>query len=185
MKKLFLALVVVTLMVAVMAAPSWAQKGKASAVAVGNTYIGPAIGLWENIGFSANFEKIFKDMPDWNGLLGWGVEAGYSSDKKEWSGYGYKWGWKYTYIPIYAFVSYHYKMTDPKLDPYARLGLGYVIVSASEIGDYEGYGYDATDSYVDFSGQIGVRYKIGDTMWLRAALGTPWIVSAGIDFQLK
>ncbi len=176
-------LVIVTIFVH----PALAQKGKpaAGAVQVVSSYVGPAIGLWHEFGFSVNFEKTFKDIPDWNGMVGWGIEAGYASDKDEWRAYGIKWGWKYTYIPIFGFVSFHYKMSDSKLDPYARLGLGYVIVSASEIGHYEGLGYEATESYVDFSGQVGVRYKIGDKMWLRAALGTPWIVSAGVDFQLQ
>ncbi|MBN2415951.1 hypothetical protein JXO52_08915 [bacterium] len=147
------------------------------------TYVGGSLGIWYGLGFSANFEKIFNEIEDL-GVIGFGAEVGYASRKVGYSWFGGDYGWKYTYIPIFVFGSFHYKLNNPKLDPYARLGLGYVIVSASEYGDYTGTWGTATDSYVSFSGQAGIRYLVSPGIWLRAAVGTPWIASIGADMTL-
>ncbi len=147
------------------------------------TYVGGSLGIWHGMGFSANFEKIFKEIEDL-GILGFGAEAGFASKKTSYNWGGGEYGWKYTYIPIFGFISFHYKVNNPKLDPYARAGLGYVIVSASDYGDYTGQWGSATNSYVDFAGQAGIRYNVSPKIWLRAAVGTPWIASFGADMEL-
>jgi len=147
------------------------------------SYVGGSLGIWYGVGFSANFEKIFKEVEDL-GVLGFGAEAGFATKKSSYNWYGGEYGWKYTYIPIFGFISFHYKLDNPKLDPYARAGLGYVIVSASEYGDYTGNWASATNSYFDFAGQAGIRYNVSPKIWLRAAVGTPWIASFGADIVL-
>ena len=138
---------------------------------MGKTYAGASLGIWYGVGFSANFEKVFKEIEDL-GVIGGGVEVGYAT-RTYWS------DWKWTYIPIYGFMSFHYKLNNPKLDPYARVGLGYTIISASD-NTFGSVG----SSYVSFAGQAGIRYNISPKVWLRAAVGTPWVASFGADFEL-
>jgi len=151
---------------------------------VGKSFAGVAIGSWYGLGFSASYEKIFKDIQDL-GIVGGGVEVGYATRKYD---YGYwgggEYGWKYTYVPVFAFLSFHYKLNNPKLDPYARAGFGYVYVKASDYGTYSGTWGSASASYVSFAGQAGIRYQVSPKMWVRAAAGTPWVASIGIDAEL-
>lgn len=151
-------------------------------IAVGQTSVGGALGIWNGLAFSGNFEHVFKEMDV--GFIGVGAEIGFATDKDEWSLFGDTYGWKYTYIPILGFASFHYRLSNPKLDPYARLGLGYFIVSSSEFGDYTSI-HAATSSYLGFFGQVGIRYAVSPTMWARAALGTPWILSFGVDVVIN
>ena len=153
-------------------------------IAMGKTSVGGALGIWNGLAFSANFEHVFKEMDV--GFIGFGAEVGYASDKEEFPAYGGgTYGWNYTYIPILGFASFHYRLSNPKLDPYARLGLGYFIVSSSDFGTYTGLWGTATASYLGFFGQVGIRYAVSPTMWARAALGTPWILSFGVDIVIN
>jgi hypothetical protein len=156
----------------------------AGLIAPKQSYVGASLGLWYGVGFSVNYERILQEMPELQGYIGVGGEIGYAVNKDEWN-YGYgAYGWKYTYVPFYVFASYHYKM-EGKLDPYVRFGLGYVYVNSSWYGgDYYGNNLSASSSYVGVSGQVGVRYAINPKMFVRAALGTPWIASVGLDFKL-
>lgn len=154
----------------------------AMGVGINQTYVGGAIGLWHGIGLSVNGERILKDLPEFNGLVGAGGEIGYASDQDELWWWGEPYGWKYTYIPIFGFASFHYRLTDPKIDPYVRLGLGFVYVSSKKFGTYTGYWPKSHSSYVGIDGQVGVRYFMGPNLCGRAALGTPWLLSVGIDF---
>jgi len=149
---------------------------------VGKSYAGASLGIWYGVGFSANFEKVFKEIEDL-GVIGAGVEAGFATRKLGYTYGGGDYGWKYTYIPIFGFLSFHYKLHNPKLDPYARVGLGYVIVGSSSYGTHSAWG-TASSSYVTFAGQAGIRYHISPKVWLRAAVGTPWIASFGADLEL-
>ncbi|MDZ7261803.1 MAG: hypothetical protein ONB05_06835 [candidate division KSB1 bacterium] len=160
-------------------------KATVSAIGVGiqQSYVGVAIGLWHGIGLSVNGERILKDLPEFNGLIGAGGEIGYAADKDEWKYWGEHYGWKYTYIPIFGFASFHYRLTNPKIDPYVRLGLGYVYVNSKAFGTYTGYWGEASSSYVGINGQVGVRYFVSPNLCARAALGTPWLLSVGADFK--
>jgi hypothetical protein len=173
-----IALVFIVLLFAVSAA------FPAGLIAPKQSYAGASLGLWYGVGLSVGYEKILQEMPELQGYLGVGGEIGYASQKDTWYG---DTGWKYTYVPFFVFASYHYKM-EGKLDPYVRFGLGYVYVNSSWYGteDWGWYGGkpSASSSYVGVSGQVGVRYAINPKMFVRAALGTPWIASLGIDFKL-
>ena len=165
----------------------FAQKGQTSSaygVKVRQNNLGASFGLWHGIAFSIYGERTFKELPEFNGIIGLGGEIGYASDSDEWKGYGYKYGWKYTYIPIFAFISFHYLLSDPKIDPYVRAGLGFVYVSSKAYGTFL-YDWDETSSYVGIDGQVGIRYALSPNLWVRASAGVPWILSAGIDFRIE
>lgn len=149
----------------------------------GDSYAGGSIGLWAGIGVSVNYEQILKDIENL-GVIGVGAEIGYATDKDEWSFLGDGYGWKYTYIPIFAFASFHYRLKNPKVDPFARLGLGYVYVNSKAFGESGGSDFSAAGSYFGFAGQLGIRYAASPNVWLKAAVGTPWIASVGADVTL-
>jgi len=136
------------------------------------TYVGASVGTgWGDLGFSANFEKIFKELEGF-GVVGVGAEVGYVSVSSVWSDH-------YTYVPILVFGSLHYKLENPKLDPYARLGIGYIYI------DWPGPDYfGLNESYVSIAGQVGMRYQMSPKVWLRGALGTPFAISIGADIEL-
>lgn len=174
------------------AAPLAAKKAVKStapsaAVNIGDVYVGPSVGFWHKIGFSVGGEKIMLKVEDWSGIIGFGAEIGYSSFDENYGYYGYdNWYWSYTYVPVFLFASYHYQMKDKRFDPYARLGFGYVYVSWKWHGDEDwGHGYGPNDSYLTIAGQVGIRYALSDKMALRAALGTPWVGSIGLDYKLR
>lgn len=186
MKKLMVAVMVMALAFAVVYANGIAQQTETSSamgVKVGQKNIGGSIGLWHGIGFSINGEMILKDFQELNGVVGVGGEIGYASNKAELSYFGFKYGWDYTYIPIFGFASFHYRFSDPKIDPYIRIGLGFVYVNSKEFGSAGTYG-KPDDSYIGIDGQVGVRYALTPNLWARAAAGTPWILSVGVDFML-
>ncbi len=192
MKKIFVVTVVVSLafLITLASANPMAPKAKSGAasaqVNIGDFYIGPAIGFWHEIGFSLSAEKIMLKVEDWSGIIGFGAEVGYSSYREDYGGYyHHDWYWDYTYIPIFVFASYHYKMKDKRFDPYGRLGFGYVNVSWDWSGDDDWAGDGPSDSYMTFSAQAGIRYAVSDKICLRAAVGTPWVGSIGVDFKLN
>lgn len=160
--RLFVALLIIVLLLSV--SSSYGQ------VKVGDKHVGAALGLWAGIAFSVHGEFIFKELPDL-GTLGAGVELGYAGEDLGW--------YKYTYIPIFAYGSFHYALPSmPKLDLYARLGLGFVIVSSSYEG-LPGWDLGANDSYVGFAGQVGAMYEVADGIWIRVGVGTPFLLSFG------
>ena len=165
--RIFVALLIIVLLLSV--SSSYGQ------VKQGDKYVGAALGLWYGIAFSVNGEFILKELPDL-GNIGAGVEIGYASNNSAW--------YNYTYIPIFAFGSFHYQLQNmPKLDLYARLGFGFVIVSSSYDGPV-GWDLGANASYLSVAGQVGARYAITDNIWLKLAAGTPWAISFGVEFGL-
>lgn len=119
-----------------------------SQVRIDQNYAGVSLGLWHGTGFSVNAEKMIKELSKYNGLLGVGAEIGYANDRNErlWAGGNY--GWEHTYIPAFVFLSFNYKISVPKLEPFARAGLGFVKVSGKVFGDFSDSDWAASDSYV-------------------------------------
>jgi opacity protein-like surface antigen len=165
--RIFLAILIIVLLLSV--SSSFGQ------VKVGDKYVGAALGLWNGIGFSVNGEFILKDLPNL-GTIGAGVELGYASDKIVY--------YSNTYIPLFAFGSFHYRLESmPKLDLYARLGLGFVIVSSSYKGPV-GFDFGGSSSYLGFAGQVGARYAVTEKIWVRAGGGIPYLLFFGVDLSL-
>jgi hypothetical protein len=150
-----------------------------------NLYVGPTIGynsyLYNaSIGFGARGEYGLMDNVDvgsFKGALGLGADLFYSSDTQ-----GY---WNTTFISFLVYVSYH---LSPKaqLDPYISAGLGYRNISDSYTGPYgDIYNYSYNyGSGLATTGEIGIHYYLSDGMSLRASLGYPVLLSAGVDFNL-
>jgi hypothetical protein len=169
------------------AAPAAAQmKGGAGNFSTGYTDIGPVIGIGGLNGASASFggrfEHGFKSMPDMgNGTLGIQAAFDYYSWSSNFSGYGFS----YKYIPIGVTVNYHFKLDEPKIDPFLGLGLGYNIVSCSGTGAFGniGCGYS---SNLYFIGRVGARYFFAPKMALYADAGAGGAAfNVGLMFKVQ
>lgn len=154
-----------------------------------NLYVGPTVGLNQyftggTLGFGGRGEYGLMDNVDigsFKGSLGLGADMFYSSfTENYWSTYE----WKYTYFSFLVFASYHF---SPKaaLDPYISAGLGYhsISVTDSYAGTGTGYSY-GYGSGISTTGEIGIHYYISDGLSIRASLGYPVLLSAGVDFNL-
>jgi len=172
--------------VAVLANSASAQaKSTGSGFGMGYTDIGPTIGLGGLNGASASFggrfEHAIKALPDMgNGLLGIQVAASYYSWSSSFVGYS----WSYKYIPIGVTANYHFKMSEPKFDPFVGLGLGYNIVSC----DFTGAG--STDcgysSGIYAIGRAGARYFFSPSMAAYGDVGAGGAtLNVGLMFKLR
>ena len=147
---------------------------------VGYTDIGPTIGLGGLSGASASFggrfEHAIKALPDLGGgILGIQVGAEYYS----WSSSFYS----VKFIPIGVTANYHFKLDEPKIDPFVGLGLGYDVESCSYPGVTNiGCGYS---SGVYFIGRAGVRYFFAPNMALYGDVGAGGAtLNIGLMFKL-
>ncbi len=155
------------------AQPAIAQaNGSPGMFHTGYTDVGPVVGLGGLNGASASFggrfEHAFKSLPDMgNGTLG--LEAGF--EYYSWSynpipGYS----WSVSYLPIFGSLNYHFKLADPKWDPFLGAGLGYYIVNCSSSGN----GFNGACSYSSslyFIGRAGGRYFFSPKMAAYADVG--------------
>lgn len=146
---------------------------------LGYTDIGPALGLGGLGGASASFggrlEHAIKTLPDLgNGTLG--IEA--SFDYYSWSAPSYSW----KYIPIGVTANYHFKLDDPKIDPFVGAGLGYQVITC----DYAGVGSNlCSNSAVYFIGRLGARYFFAPKMAAYADVGAgAATLNVGLMFRL-
>jgi hypothetical protein len=169
------------------AVPAAAQmKGGAGNFAVGYTDIGPVIGLGGLNGASASFggrfEHGFKNLPDLgNGTLG--IQAAF--DYYSWSSNFANYGFSYKYIPIGVTVNYHFKLDEPKIDPFIGAGLGYNIVSCDGTGAFSNFscGYS---SGIYFIGRVGARYFFAPKMAVYADAGAGGAaLNLGLMFKIQ
>jgi hypothetical protein len=152
----------------------------------GYTDIGPAIGLG-NIGnagasIGGRFEHGIKPLPDMaNGTLGIQASFDYYSYSAAFFGYS----WSYTYMPIGVTANYHFKLEDPKFDPFLGLGLGYNVVTCRLTGPapVSDCGYT---SQVYFIGRFGGRYFFNPNMAMYADAGAgAATLSVGLMFKMQ
>lgn len=161
-------------------------KGETPDFHVGYTDIGPVIGIGGLNGASASFggrfEHAFKTLPNMgNGTLG--IEAGF--EYYSWSynpAPGYSWSVRY--IPIFGSVNYHFKLDDPKWDPFLGAGLGYYVVNCSS----SGVGFNGACNYSSslyFIGRAGGRYFFSPKMAAYADVGAGGAaLNLGVMFKL-
>ncbi len=149
---------------------------------VGYTDIGPIIGVGNigsaSIAFGGRFEHAIKTLPEFNnGILS--VEASVNYYSWSWSGLGYSASVKY--IPFGVTANYHFPVkSNPKLDPFLGVGLGYQAVTCNVSGIPCGY-----SSSVYFIGRAGGRYFFSPKMALYADLGAgAAVVNVGVMFKL-
>ena len=99
-----------------------ARPAAAQGYGAGYMDIVPTVGFGSvgsaSMAFGGRFEKALKPLPSLgNGMLGIQVGLTYYS----WSDAFFS----YKYIPIGVTANYHFKLSDPKIDPFLGLGLGY------------------------------------------------------------
>jgi hypothetical protein len=163
-----------------LAMPATAQDG----FKTGYMDIGPTLGLG-NVGsasaaFGGRWEKAIKPLPDFGGgMLGIQVGATYYS----WSSPGFGGNYGYTYIPIGVTGNYHFKMENPKLDPFVGLGLGYRIITCDFPSAVPGA---CSSSAIYFIGRAGGRYFFSPKMAAYADVGAGGAsLNLGVMFKLK
>jgi len=164
-----------------MAAQTAAAQAKPAYFTTGYTDIGPTVGLG-NLGsasasFGGRFEHAIKPLPDMgNGMLGIQVGAEYYS----WSNPFFS----YKYIPIGVTANYHFKLDEPKIDPFVGLGLGYNIVSCNGTGAFGTIdcGYS---SGIYAIARAGARYFFSPSMALYGDVGAGGAtLNVGLMFKI-
>jgi len=152
----------------------------------GYTDIGAVVGLGGLNGASASFggrfEHAIKPLPDLgNGMLGIQVAAEYYSWSSNFVGYS----WSYKYIPLGVTANYHFKLDEPKIDPFVGLGLGYNVVNCS----FSGSGINNSCGYssgIYFIGRAGARYFFSPKMAVYGDVGAGGAtLNLGIMFKLN
>ena len=179
------ALVAAFACVAVSAHSASAQaKMSGSGFGLGYTDIGPTLGLGGLNGASASFggrfEHAIKNLPDLGGgVLGIQVAAEYYSWSSSFVGYS----WSYKYIPFGVTANYHFKMSEPKFDPFVGLGLGYNLVSCSFTG--QGNTDCGYSSGIYAIGRAGARYFFSPSMAAYGDVGAGGAtLNVGLMFKL-
>jgi opacity protein-like surface antigen len=162
-----------------------AQAKGSGSVGVGYTDIGPTIGLGGLNGASASFggrfEHVFKDLPDLgNGKLGIQASFNYYS----WSSNAGNFNFSYRYIPIGVTANYHFKLDEPKIDPFVGLGLGYNIVNCSYSGSTSNA--CAYSSGVYLIARAGARYFFAPNMAVYGDIGAGGAtLNLGVMFKVN
>jgi hypothetical protein len=154
---------------------------------LGYTDVGGVVGLGglngASAAFGGRFEHAIKALPEMgNGMLGIQVAASYYSWSSSFVGYS----WSYKYIPIGVTANYHFKMNEPKFDPFVGLGLGYNVVSCS----FEGAGVGNSDcgysSGIYAIGRAGARYFFSPKMAAYGDVGAGGAtLNVGVMFKLN
>jgi hypothetical protein len=104
--------------------------------------------------------------------------AGYAGAEFRSAGFGYD----YTYLLAGALGNYHF-VNSETFDVYVGAKLGYVNVSAKEVGTAFGVGAEA--SGVLYGGQLGARYWFSDSIAVNVEAGYGVsTLKAGVTFKL-
>lgn len=90
--------------------------------------------------------------------------VGYAAAEFRNAGFGYD----YTYILAGGLGNYHFVNTD-QFDVYIGAKLGYVNVSADEVGT--AFGFSAESSGILYGGQLGGRYWISESIGINIEAG--------------
>ena len=171
--------------VAVTVSTAAAQAKSGGSFTTGYTDIGPTVGLGGLNGASASFggrfEHAIKPLPDLgNGMLGIQVGAEYYSWSASYVGYG----WSYKYIPIGVTANYHFKLDEPKIDPFVGLGLGYNVVSCSGTGAFGNIDCGYSSGLYAIA-RAGARYFFSPSMALYGDVGAGGAtLNVGLMFKI-
>jgi hypothetical protein len=165
-------------------AAAQAKAAGAPIFGLGYTDIGGVIGLGgvgsASASFGGRFEHAIKALPDLgNGMLG--IQAAF--DYYSWSGGTGLGTYSWKYIPIGVTANYHFKVTEPKFDPFVGLGLGYQIITCDAPGLPSGY---CSNSAVYFIGRAGARYFFSPKMAVYGDVGAGGAtLNLGVMFKLN
>jgi hypothetical protein len=146
------------------------SKGGTPIFGMGYTDVGAVIGVGgvgsASASFGARFEHAIKPLPELGGGM-LGIQAAF--DYYSWSSNFVGYNWSYKYIPIGVTANYHFKLDEPKIDPFVGLGLGYNVVSCSFTGSTNtDCGYS---SGIYFIGRAGARYFFSPKMAVYGDVG--------------
>ncbi|MEO7084829.1 MAG: outer membrane beta-barrel protein [Gemmatimonadaceae bacterium] len=172
--------VIAALVGVVMVSTSAAAQAKSGGFSLGYTDIGPTVGLGNlgnaNLSIGGRFEHAIKALPDLgNGMLG--IEASFDYYSYSNSVYSLK------VIPLGVTANYHFRLDNPKIDPFLGLGLGYQVYNCSyaNIG-----GLGCGNSALYFIGRVGARYFFAPSMAVYGDLGAgAATINLGITFKLQ
>ena len=162
-----------------------AQAKSGGGFTTGYTDIGPTVGLGGLNGASASFggrfEHAIKPLPDLGGgMLGIQVAAEYYSWSANFVGYS----WSYKYIPLGVTANYHFKLDEPKIDPFVGLGLGYNVVSCNFSGS-AGINDCGYSSGIYAIARAGARYVVSPSMALYGDVGAGGAtLNVGLMFKI-
>ncbi|MEP6495429.1 MAG: outer membrane beta-barrel protein [bacterium] len=166
-------------------AAAQAKSSGGGSFGLGSTDIGPVVGLGgiggAGASFGGRFEHGFKALPDLgNGILGIQVAADYYS----WSSGSGLFNYSFKYIPVGVTANYHFKLDEPKIDPFIGLGLGYNIISCSYDGSVD-VGCGSYNSAIYFIGRVGARYYFSPKMAVYGDAGAGGAtLNLGIMFKM-
>jgi len=162
------------------------SKGGTPIFTTGYTDIGAVVGLGGLNGASASFggrfEHAIKPLPSLgNGMLGIQAAAEYYSWSSSFVGYS----WSYKYIPIGVTANYHFKLDEPKIDPFVGLGLGYNVVSCNFSGS-AGINDCGYSSGIYAIARAGARYFFSPKMAVYGDVGAGGAtLNLGVMFKLN
>jgi len=171
-------------LLAVTAQAAAAQAKSTGSFGLGYTDVGVVVGLGgvggASASFGGRFEHAIKALPDMgNGVLG--IQAAF--DYYSWSGGTGLGGYSWKYIPIGVTANYHFKLDEPKIDPFVGLGLGYQIITCDAPGLPSGY---CSNSAIYFIGRAGARYFFSPKMAAYGDVGAGGAtLNLGIMFKLN
>jgi hypothetical protein len=162
-------------------------KGGAPIFGMGYTDVGGVVGLGGLNGASASFggrfEHAIKALPDMGGgMLGIQASAEYYSWSASFAGFSSS----IKYIPVGVTANYHFKMTEPKFDPFVGLGLGYNVVSCSYSGAFGASSDCGYSSGIYAIARVGARYFFSPKMAAYGDVGAGGAtLNLGVMFKLK
>lgn len=150
--------------------------------ASGQKYLGAHIGL-SGVGSTAAFGV--------NGEVAYNDNISIGAWADTWS-YGDTYGtalgsysWNVRYVALAGTGAYHFPIkSNPKLDPFLGLALGYYVVSTSADG-FSGVEYGGSASRIFLGGFGGARYAFSESLLGVARLGFgASYLTVGVDFKL-
>jgi hypothetical protein len=146
---------------------------------LGYTDIGPVVGIGgiggAGLSFGGRFERAIKTLPNLgDGTLGIEGSVDYWSYNDRFINIDYG----FRYIAFGGTANYHFKVkTNPKVDPFLGLGLGFNSVSSD---------YVSASSGVYFIGRAGIRYFYKPKLALYADAGAgASTLNFGLMFKLS
>ena len=166
--------------VAVAAQSAAAQvRPRSGGFGMGYTDVGPVIGLGglgdADISIGGRFERAIKALPDLaNGTLGLQVAFDYYSFSNSFI--------SVKHVPIGVTANYHFRLDEPKFDPFVGIGLGYKIISCDIPGTSN---IDCANSDIYVIARAGMRYFFGQSTAFYADIGAgAATLNLGLMFKL-
>jgi hypothetical protein len=154
---------------------------------MGHMDVGPVVGMGGVGGaFSVGgrFERAFRDMPEWRGLLGLAVAIDYYSFEQDFAGFGND--FDFTYMPISVLMNYHFRLDNRRIDPFFGAGIAYQRVDFDCGFDPLNVCDDFANDGITFHGHGGIRYFWRPKLALFADVsGVGAALNIGIMYKLS